>query len=225
LELDFFDGFPYILTRVAPSIYHIAALPADLGLENLKQVARWQVGANKLDTCLVLCPDFCVYLDYSGTERVSDAIPRGGFNFINQLRLCRQFPATEDRCSRLKAYVDQHRPRGCFFGDISKGGRRASWVELRRLAHRQRNGVPVGLDRCGICRAWRGECLDPNPQFAGMVMRVRCRCENDTLCAQCGQPLYERRVNANFYSEADGQIWHVPGFAAFNHRCAATRCG
>ena len=57
------------------------------------------------------------------------------------------------------------------------------------------------------------------PQFAGLIMRSRCLCENDTLCAGCGQPLAERRVNANYYDVGDRHIWHVPAFKAFDHRC------
>jgi len=35
----------------------------------------------------------------------------------------------------------------------------------------------------------------------------------------CGGFLYERKLNANYYNPRDGQIWHVPGFCAFRHRC------
>ena len=35
-----------------------------------------------------------------------------------------------------------------------------------------------------------------------------------------GQPLAERRINANYFDVGDGHIWHVPAFKAFDHRCA-----
>lgn len=222
MQFDYFDGFPYLLTRVAPSVYHIAVLPAELGFDNLKEIARWQVAANKLDTCLVIGATSCVYFAPSGAESVSDAIPRGGVSVTGYLRLCRSFPPTEDLQRRLKLldeYVVQ-KPEGYIFGDLTKGGRRASVDELPHLAHRQPGGVPVGLNRCATCGEWRGECLDPSPEFPGIVMPVRCRCENETLCALCGRPFWDRRVNANFYSEADDQIWHVPGIKAFEHVCA-----
>lgn len=34
-----------------------------------------------------------------------------------------------------------------------------------------------------------------------------------------GRPLYKYKLNANYYNAEDGQIWHVPAFSAFNHRC------
>lgn len=219
MQLEYFDGFPYILTRAAPSVYHIALLPADLGFGGLKEVTRWQVAANKLDSCLVLGPDACIYFAAGRPELESAEPPRGGFNFAGLLRLCRPFQVTEDACRRLQAYLDQHGPRGYLFGDLSKGGRYASRDELRRLARSQPNGIPVGLEKCARCGDWHGECLDPSIEFACMVMRVSCRCENDTLCAGCGQPLADRKVAANFYSESEHLVWHVPGIAAFSHQC------
>lgn len=38
-------------------------------------------------------------------------------------------------------------------------------------------------------------------------------------CEKCGQPLYEYKLNANYYETEDGQIWHVPGFCGFRHVC------
>jgi hypothetical protein len=31
--------------------------------------------------------------------------------------------------------------------------------------------------------------------------------------------LHDRKLNANCFEPADGKIWHVPGFSAFDHRC------
>ena len=83
----------------------------------------------------------------------------------------------------------------------------------------QSNGVPVGLEYCHICGDWKGLCLDPSPDFKGKMMRVFCKCQNFNRCAFCGEPLYDRRLNANYYNPEDGRIWHVPGFTAFNHKC------
>jgi hypothetical protein len=38
------------------------------------------------------------------------------------------------------------------------------------------DGSPRGLQRCGHCNDWRGQCLDPSPQFAGQLMTVHCYC-------------------------------------------------
>jgi hypothetical protein len=50
-------------------------------------------------------------------------------------------------------------------------------------------------------------------------MTVHCGCQNDNRCAACGGFLYERKLNANYYNPRDGEIWHVPGFSGFRHRC------
>ena len=100
-------------------------------------------------------------------------------------------------------------------GDLTKGG----WIPRGgegRLKGFQRNGVPRGLKRCPECQEWKGECFDTTMP---LVVRVHCTCENDNLCAACHRPLYERKLNANYYSESDRGIWHVPAFCAFDHRC------
>jgi len=57
-------------------------------------------------------------------------------------------------------------------------------------------------------------------------MDVHCRCANDNRCAACGDLLHERKLNANTYNEADGHVWHTPGFAGLGHVCAeaASQC-
>jgi hypothetical protein len=220
MTLTYFTGFPYLLTRVAPSFYHLALLPADLGLDNLTAVARWQVGANRLDTCLVLGRRACVYFGPDGTESPDTSIPCGGVVCCERLHLCKRFPPSAELLSRqelLRAYVASM-PTGYVLGDLTKGGHRADADELTELDGLQPDGVPVGLERCDTCGDWRGECLDPSPQFAGMVMTVCCGCGNDTLCARCGHPLADRRVNANYFDGSS--IWHVPGFKAFTHKCS-----
>jgi hypothetical protein len=107
---------------------------------------------------------------------------------------------------------------GTLFGDLTKGGRSATEEERQRLSGKQPNGVPNGLIQCKTCGDWAGECLDPNPMFIGMIMKVDCRCQNDNLCARCGKPLYEYKLNANYYGK-DGIIWHVAAFIGFSHRC------
>jgi hypothetical protein len=105
------------------------------------------------------------------------------------------------------------------FGDLTKGGRDATADEVGRLAGAGPEGRPRGLERCPTCEEWRGRCLDPSPTFVCKVMTVHCGCQNDNRCAACGGFLYERKLNANYYNARDGQIWHVPGFCGFRHRC------
>ena len=124
------------------------------------------------------------------------------------------------RQGRLDALVLAHRRKGGYIlGDLTKGGREATADEVGRLAGAGPEGRPRGLESCPTCGEWRGRCLDPSPTFVGKVMTVHCGCQNDNRCAACGGFLYERKLNANYYNPRDGQIWHVPGFSGFRHRC------
>src|SRR5262249_5123208 len=105
------------------------------------------------------------------------------------------------------------------FGDWAKGGRPATQEETLRLAGTQAGGVPKGLFPCFLCGEWRGECLDPNPQWEGLVMTCHCRCDAD-FCPRCGRTLCKWKLGASYYDQTDGQIWFVPSFAAINHRCS-----
>lgn len=223
LELPFFDGFPYLVTKVVPTMYHIILLPAGLAEEELVDLGLRQVTANRLQTCLVFSHDDCVFFEVSGgIFRVSEP-PKSTVVICDKLRSPRNFPPTlelEERKERLKSFVDSLRREGVMFGDLTKGGRDATPEELRQLEGVQDGGIPWGLTRCVQCGDWVGQCLDPNPKFAGKIMRVHCRCDNDNLCAFCGRTLHDRKLNANFLGE-DGDIWHVPGFSAFRHECLA----
>jgi hypothetical protein len=217
-----FDGFPYLVTRVVPAMYHIIILPEELADADLTDVARRQARANVLETCLVLSADSALYIAPDGREHAGKA-PCGGFAINYRLRLCQSFADTERllaRRSALERFIATGPPRtGYMFGDLTKGGRTATFEEAVMLAGKQPNGVPRGLVRCTDCGEWHGRCLDPSPKFATQVMRVVCRCANDNRCAACGQLLHTRKLNANEYSDRDGQIWHTPGFCGLSHVC------
>lgn len=225
-DMFVFDGFPYLVTRVVPTLYHVILLPADLPEAALREAARAQWRANRLDTGLVLGENTAVYIAAAdGTSAVGPP-PRGGILVAGKLQPVAAFASSEldPRHRRLAAVIAERCPRGgTLFGDLSKGGREATADEVGRLAGAGPEGVPRGLDRCPTCGDWRGRCLDPSPQFLGMVMPVHCRCANDSRCAACGQLLHDRKLNANYYEPADGSIWHVPGFSAFGHRCPQGR--
>jgi hypothetical protein len=222
MQFDYFDSFPYLNTRVGRGLFHLEPLPATASLEELKLIAEVQVSYNRLDACLVIGPASCIYFDRDGTVRPSTSIPSGGINFAGQLLPCGAFRVDRDVHQRLREFVELRREAGYVFGDLTKGGRSATEEELGELAGFQHGGVPYGLERCGVCGDWRGQCLDPSPEFRGMVMQVRCLCQNDTRCARCGHPFADRAVNANYY---DGKIWHVPGLAALKHKCRIFRIG
>jgi hypothetical protein len=220
--LRFFDGYPYLVTRVVPRLYHVILLPAEVSPDGLRELARSQVQANRLSTCLVLGEDLGLYLTPEGGQTVSRNIPCGGILVADRLRPPAPIPLSAELAARrhlLQALLDEGLRNGTLFGDLTKGGRPATPEEQARLAGRNPSGVPRGMAECRTCGEWRGTCLDPSEQFAGHLMRVHCLCENWNRCARCGGYLYARRLNANYYNPADGRIWHVPGFCAFDHAC------
>ena len=102
-------------------------------------------------------------------------------------------------------------------GDLAKDGRPPTEEEEDRLAGMHCDGVPKGLLPCPNCGEWRGECFDT--LCRQLVVRVCCACENDNRCAACGELLYSRKLNANYFDPVDGKIWHTPGFSGLDHRC------
>lgn len=215
-----FDGFPYLMSRVVPALYHIIVIPAHLPMDKYHDLFRRQRDANQLETCLVLDPSTA----WCGSHGSPGPPPSGGVIVIDRLQPPEEFdpdPDLRTRRARLARFAAARNPGGYMLGDLTKGGRTASPAEVQALTGRGPDGVPRGLDRCGICCEQRGECLDP--RSPAIVLRVHCKCENHNRCAACGDPLAERRLNANYWDERDGQVWHVPGFCGLDHRCPPHR--
>jgi hypothetical protein len=225
-DLALFDGFPYLVTRVVPALYHFILLRGDASERDLVGLARAQLRANRLDLCLVIGPDSALYIAASGQERADTMPPMGGVPIAGRLRPPIAWPSTpelRDRQQQLQHFVEARAPKtGCMLGDLTKGGRDATADEVARLAGVGSGNMPRGIERCPTCGDWRGECLDTSPTFFCKLVTVHCHCDNHNRCAACGEHLYERRLNANYYNPADGQIWHVPGFSGFAHRCQQT---
>ncbi len=222
-NLSLFEGFPYLVTRVVPAMYHVILLPATASELELVLLARTQWRANRLETCLVTGVDRVWFISADGRDELAQTPPRGGILVTGLLKPVRWWADTVELQARqhgLDALVAKHRRKGGYIlGDLTKGGREATTDEVGRLAGAGPEGRPRGLERCPTCGEWRGLCLDPSPTFVGKVMAVHCGCQNDNRCAACGGFLYERKLNANYYQPRDGRIWHVPGFCAFRHRC------
>jgi len=221
-----FPGFPYLVTRIAPALYHINLLPRDeqYARGRLYDIARRQVRINRLRACLALDYDAGLFLEPDGGEKLMPRIPSGGTVEYGRLVLCEPLPETEELAARrnlLRAFAARHNKEGTtlFFGDLLKGGRCPTEEERSRLRGRQDNGVPLGLSRCPACGEWRGECFDTLHLNADLIVSVSCRCQNDNRCAGCGNTFAARRLNANYYCEADGMIWHLAGFPALAHTC------
>jgi len=222
LNLPVFEGYPYLVVRLQSAFYHLTVLPADYQVQKLRELARWQAQTNDLETSLALGPDCCFYYRTDGSECEYNRCPQGGTVVSGILGCAEVFPLTPELTERrlhLESFVNSLRKDGYVFGDLKKGGRKPNAIEARSLRGRQPNGVPGGLSQCPKCHEWRGECFDPNPQMAGLIVRTHCVCENSNRCALCGQLLCERKVNANYYNEDDQNVWHVPGFCALRHRC------
>jgi hypothetical protein len=218
--------FPYLVTRLVAALYHVMVLPT-IGEEALLAVAISQALANDLNTCLVLAPDRCIYL-VDGQCRLSGDIPSNGILMMGSLKTSRRVSAQivadatyPARVAILAESISSHPVTGALMGDLTKGGRQATAEDLLHLSgpNAEAPGVPKGLMLCPVCHEYRGECLDPSPVFQGRVMTVHCLCDNRNGCARCGGHLSKRKLNANYYNPADGNIWHVPGFSALSHQC------
>ena len=227
-SLPTFEGFPYLITRVVPAMYHVTLLPGDASERDLAGIARAQWRANRLGVCLVIGPQRALYISADGLDRLDARPPRGGILVTRRLRPPTAWSDTADlqeRERRLASLIEASTSKGGYiFGDLTKGGHEASADDVARLAGAGPEGMPRGLERCLACGEWRGSYLDPSPKFFCKVMTVHCRCANDNRCAACGQLLYERKLNANYYNPRDRQIWHVPGFSGFSHRCPQLSC-
>jgi hypothetical protein len=212
-----FDGYPYLVTPLGPGLCHYIVLPGDLGIDELVHLARRQHAANRLRTCLVLGPATAVHLADEG-ETLGE-VPWCNIPVSDGLMGPEEFPPTVDlreRQQRLRAFIAEG-PASWTVID-SMPGRPATAEELVRLSGTDLDGVPVGLVRCTVCTAYRGECLGSTQQ-PYLVVRVFCRCENHNRCARCLHRLYEHRLDGCYYDEGERTVIHVPAFGGLSHRC------
>ena len=225
-----FDGFPCLVTRFGHTpLRHISLLPADWPRARLLEVARRQVAANRLDTCLCLSMKEGVYLSPDG-EEWTGTLAVWGLPLAGRLRLPETIPLTEElrgRQGRLESFIDRVAARdGYLVGDGLEGGRRATTADVQRLSGPGACGATPGLARCAACGQLRGEFLavagEGNGDLTPRVLDVHCRCQNHNRCAGCGGPLADGRLSAYEYDEAGGQVIYRAAYAGLGHRC---HCG
>ncbi|HEU4683309.1 MAG TPA: hypothetical protein VFS39_02240 [Nitrospira sp.] len=226
------DVYPYLATRLVPTLYHLIPLPETFDEASLISLARHQWLCNQLPTCLVFAHDTCLYFDVGGRETWSGQPPLHGIPIGGKLKPARglqQGTWWQESNTRLVRALDQRTTQrhGSFLlGDLTKGGQPASKKEQRLLTGVTQAGIPLGLTTCAACGEWTGRCLDGETRATRgdrpLLVTVSCRCDNDNRCASCYAFLFERKLNANYYSESDHRIWHVPGFLACSHRCLPT---
>jgi hypothetical protein len=222
-EQQLFDGFPYLLTRIVPALYHVMLLPVELDEVSLISIAERQTQSNDLEACLVLSQDRGHWFTLEGGKSYSHHTRWGGVLITGGLKTCRDFypsPELEKRASRLAVLVQKYRRTGGFIrGDSRHGGRPATDQELESLSGEGHDVAPKGLNKCPNCGGWRGYCLGTFERYKTSVLPVHCQCDNHNRCARCGDPLHEHKLNSNIFEPSDGQIRYVPGFACFGHVC------
>jgi len=222
--------FPYFIIRLAPTLYHITILPKLENEEDLLNFVIEQHALNDLETCLVLEEKLAIYLKKDKTADISEYRPSGGVLLIGQLfipidllKCIDDDPSYWERCNIVKEYIKSHPNNGYMFGDLTKGGRDATKMELEELEQPNKKypKVPNGLTLCDRCFEFKGICLDPSENFKNQIMIVYCKCDNQNRCAKCKNLLYNHKLFANYYNKEDGQIWHVPGFCGItSHKCS-----
>jgi hypothetical protein len=221
LLLPGFADTPYLSTRIEPDLHHILLLPRRWPLYSQLNVAFRQAEANRLPTYFVITPDTCLWMQPDGSVLPARAEARDVAVTLGKLAACEVMPNDADlvaREQRLRQFIQQQGGRtiGC---DPARGGCVPSAEEAEAYRGQGEEGLPRGLERCPECGEWRGACLDPRRPLDPLLLPVCCPCDNDNYCAWCGEPLFERRLQCNWYDEEDRGLHYVPGFHALDHVC------
>jgi len=219
--------WPYIITKLAPTIYNLTVIPNIQDHEKLIELVFGQLKTNGLESCFVFCEKQSIYLK-DKTASISEDRPSGGIILSNKLLLSIELekyidsdPTYKKRCNKLKKYCEAETDNGYLLGDLTKGGRDATKDEIDELSGENLNhkGVPKGLKLCSTCNMFKGVCLDPSENFKNQIMTVYCDCDNHNRCAKCLELFYSKKLYSNYYDPKDNVIWHVPGFRALSHEC------
>jgi hypothetical protein len=184
------DCYPYYVTKVAPCLFHVIVLPDDWTREQHSEFAQDQAHFNHLDACVVYGDAEAIYISPSGAETGSTSIPRGGHFIVDDIEPCCDISYHSEwivRYSRLRQFMLEYPGCQVPWYDLTKGGRPATRQEMAKYQTKKFITIPDGLTKCYSCGEWNGECFDPDPMFAGLIMTVSCKCRHNNRCASCGR--------------------------------------
>ncbi len=227
-SLPRFEGYPYLITRLVPSLFHITLLPDTVSRHDLFDIAAIQRSYNRLECCLIYGADNCCYFTEEGQAVPSNNPPSGGEISTNGLVLPfapEPTPSFKRRSEMLSEFkrdcgITEYR---IVMAYLTKGGTPASREQSEMLRGKNLSGGLRGLSRCAACGEWRGICLDPAIQTQNVLVRVSCLCDNNNLCARCHGKLGPCKLNSSFYDPEDGKVHYVPAFLALEHDCGCER--
>lgn len=218
-----FGSFPYLSTRVFPALYNINLYPSGWTESDLIALARHQVAANKLPACLVLSWNRGVWFDGAGGEASNSFIPKGGAILDGRLKSPHGYTLVDDAGERSKL-LDEFSSAslsggGYLVGDPENCVREATPEDVK-LGELKGNIIPHSLTECHVCGDLKGECFYPESRcYSGMVWKVICRCGNDNICAACGEPLANHKLDSCYFDRESLEILHVAGYCALSHHC------
>ena len=218
---------PYLVTKVCGALQHIQLLP-DNSRDQLIMTVAHQHSSNNLPCCLVFDDDDTLYFEEDGKINPSNQIPESDIVVTGKLRLSgmvqillEEDPNYKERMEALNKYVESKKLEGnnLLFGDLSKGGRKATREEILALTNVVENDFFRGLKKCWHCGEYFGYCLDSWIEYENMIVRVDCLCVNNNRCANCNELLHLHKLNSNYFNKSDGVIWHTPAFCGLSHGC------
>ena len=223
LLLPVFDGTPYLATRIEPELFHILLLPRGWPLYSQLNVAFRQAEANRLPTYFLLTPDSCLWLRTDGSVLPARAEPRELAVAVGKLDAvrtsCRADADLRERTERLREYAWTAGRADDLVRSGSAGAGRLRRRRPRRWPGRAERGCRRASSGARSAASGGARASTAGLSVEPLVLPVCCLCENDNECAWCGEPLFERRLQCNWYDEEEGALHYVPGFHALDHVC------
>lgn len=235
--IDVFTGFPYLMTELDKGFFNLMLLPAHWNLREIFNFVDLQTKKNRLPNYVVLGVNKFIYFPPYGHRQIIRQPPQCTaivFDFLFPV-----YPLEEDdELKWRKELLEEASLRKNLIKNdiimefLLKGGKAATYDEYVKLQNFQEKyyahgkiilEIPAGLKRCSKCGLFRGKCLDPFPQFTGMIVKVSCLCQNDNFCAGCGKPLFALKLNSNFFDVNHKIVRHVSGLYALDHVCNEER--